>query len=205
LPVPAGYTGQVNFNSDTVQGEQGQFQGVGHEKRGGALPVLIEKVTHICSLLLVRVSYTIAPFQRSNLLGETPLQAPARSVFDYLSQKNLERLQSFTKQARALAKDDADSSTSTNPLFVIDTSKQDIPAHLIPPFKEELKVPVIPDIPEQVAFEALKGFIPFHLDLPKQTRYKQFLAHKSGQVKDLDMMLYAGVRLVLNLYYLHMP
>ncbi|CAG8501076.1 6427_t:CDS:10 [Ambispora leptoticha] len=89
--------------------------------------------------------------QRAAKLGENPLQAPARSVFDFVSRRDKERLSNL------------------------------IEAHI--EIKTEYTVPpkfVIPKVEKDVAMAALRGFIPFGDNLPKQTRYKQFLEYQAG-------------------------
>ncbi|RIA97331.1 hypothetical protein C1645_814221 [Glomus cerebriforme] len=86
--------------------------------------------------------------QRGELLGETPLNAPARSVFDYVSRKDKDRLDNLIG-------------------YMIDTTgeiKRKQPSEI-----------EIPKVDKDVALAALQGFIPFENDKKKQARYKHFL------------------------------
>ncbi|CAG8539826.1 14664_t:CDS:2, partial [Cetraspora pellucida] len=95
-----------------------------------------------------QTTLAIVAEQRGALLGESPLNAPARSVFDYVSRKDKERLDSIIRP-------------------VIDTlGDKNINK---PP---EVK---IPKIEKDVALAALKGFIPFEDNKKKQARYKKYL------------------------------
>ncbi|KAJ3022865.1 hypothetical protein HKX48_005066 [Thoreauomyces humboldtii] len=94
--------------------------------------------------------------RRRELLGEEALKAPARSVFSFLPIKEQDRLQDFidkaTKSRAAHAQDAA------------------------PPLPKEDGPPVAKD----TAMAALKGFMPFGNDMPKQQRYRRFLEVKAG-------------------------
>ncbi|CAG8774339.1 25416_t:CDS:10, partial [Dentiscutata erythropus] len=92
-----------------------------------------------------QTTLAIVAEQRGSLLGETPLNAPARSVFDYVSRKDKERLDSIVRP-------------------VIDTSGD-----------KNVNKPKIPKIENDVALAALKGFIPFEDNKEKQARYKKYL------------------------------
>ncbi|CAG8436407.1 1610_t:CDS:10 [Funneliformis caledonium] len=85
--------------------------------------------------------------QRGELLGETPLNAPARSVFDYVSRKDKNRLDNLIE-------------------YMIDTTGD---------VKKQPSELEIPKVDKDVAIAALQGFIPFENDKKKQARYKQFL------------------------------
>ena len=85
-------------------------------------------------------------------MGETPIDAPRRSVFEYISSENKNRLDG------ALG-------------FVLDVEGE---KHLR---KDHWEVPTI----EKGAAEAaLQGFIPFSDDISKQRRYKQYLNVQAG-------------------------
>ena len=87
-------------------------------------------------------------FKRGELLGETPLNAPARSVFDYVSRKDKDRLNNLIG-------------------YMIDTTGEVKEKQF-----QELE---IPKVDKDTALAALKGFIPFESDKKKQARYKHFL------------------------------
>ncbi|CAG8754249.1 8277_t:CDS:10 [Gigaspora margarita] len=95
-----------------------------------------------------QTTLAIVAEQRGALLGETPLNAPARSVFDYVSRKDKERLDNIIRP-------------------VIDTSGD---KNINKP--PEIK---IPKIEKDVALAALKGFIPFEDNKKKQARYRKYL------------------------------
>ncbi|CAL1714480.1 unnamed protein product [Somion occarium] len=108
--------------------------------------------------------------QRGSLLGETPLPSQPRSVFDYLSQKDRERLQNVRGNI-ALP---ADQKVSMPP----------------PPPPSEPQPPYIPGqihiphIHPSVAKAALHGFQPFTADPVKQSRYTAFLHYASQTSAD---------------------
>ncbi|KAG9286826.1 hypothetical protein G9A89_012376 [Geosiphon pyriformis] len=89
--------------------------------------------------------------QRGVALGENFSQAPARSVFDFVSRKDKARLDN-----------------------IIGGLKDTKPASM-----ETLKSS-IPKIEKDVALAALKGFIPFGDNLKRQARYKRFLEGHAG-------------------------
>ncbi|PFH50306.1 hypothetical protein AMATHDRAFT_75708 [Amanita thiersii Skay4041] len=84
--------------------------------------------------------------QRGELLGETPLPAAPRSVFEYMSQKDRERLQSVS----------------------VSIASGSIPTATPPEIR-------LPCIEPQIAQAALRGFQPFTSDLKKQERYTAYL------------------------------
>lgn len=88
---------------------------------------------------------------RGNILGE-PV-AP-KSIFDFLSSKDKERLQGISKGES----DGVDKPTTAGPMRA----------------PEELRIPTIDS---RVAQSALKGFMPYGDDQAKQARYKAFLQH----------------------------
>ena len=105
------------------------------------------------------------------MLGETPLPSEPRSVFDYLSQKDRERLKNFIPQ-----KNRPEEPTP-------------IATPLLPP--EEPPAPrqfVYPRIEPSVAKAALLGFKPFTSDPVKQTRYTAYLKSQSEVVSDEDRL-----------------
>ncbi|TFK48436.1 hypothetical protein OE88DRAFT_524979 [Heliocybe sulcata] len=94
----------------------------------------------------------ITPGQRGNLLGETPIKAAPRSVFEYMSQKDRERLQNIS------------SNLSTPPEAPKVQSQEPPP----PPSST-------PRVEPWIAKAALQGFQPFTNDPVKQSRYTTFL------------------------------
>ena len=76
------------------------------------------------------------------------------SIYSYLNTKSKERLDAFLSQASG------------------PTPGLPMP----PPSKKEPSAPLpVYSVPTKVAEAALKGFMPFGNDLPKQARYKRFL------------------------------
>ncbi|KAK7686311.1 hypothetical protein QCA50_010535 [Cerrena zonata] len=101
--------------------------------------------------------------QRGSILGETPLPTKKRSVFDYLSQKDKERLQSIRGNLSEATSD----------------TKQPA-AEPLPPQPTYLPGQVhIPTIHPSVAKAALTGFQPFIADPLKHSRYCAFLNYAS--------------------------
>lgn len=91
--------------------------------------------------------------QRRDILGEEALKGPTRSVFSYISVKDQDRLQAIIDK----------------------TSKTKHESQKEPDAPVEQ-----PTVSKDVAAAALKGFMPFGNDLPKQERYKRFLQVKAG-------------------------
>ncbi|KAI0642017.1 hypothetical protein C8Q79DRAFT_918392 [Trametes meyenii] len=110
--------------------------------------------------------------ERGSMLGETPLPAKARSVFDYMSQKDRERLENI-RNAR------------------VDRPAASAPSHRPPPPGPAPPRPGglrVPHLHPSVAKAALQGFQPFTADPVKQSRYTAFLSfqseHTSGEPID---------------------
>ncbi|OSD05393.1 hypothetical protein PYCCODRAFT_1362247 [Trametes coccinea BRFM310] len=103
--------------------------------------------------------------QRGSILGETPLPAKTRSVFDYMSQKDRERLESIrnTKAGAPAASAEARAPSPGPP----------------PPAPGGLQ---IPHLHPSVAKAALQGFQPFASDPVKHSRYTAFLTFQANHV-----------------------
>ncbi|EPQ56137.1 hypothetical protein GLOTRDRAFT_120771 [Gloeophyllum trabeum ATCC 11539] len=95
----------------------------------------------------------VTPEQRGAVLGETPIRAAPRSVFEYLSQKDRERLKNI----------------STN------LSKPDRVPKAEPIVEPPPPSSSVPRVDPRVAKAALQGFQPFTSDPVKQSRYATFL------------------------------
>ncbi|KAF9950537.1 hypothetical protein BGZ72_007806 [Mortierella alpina] len=89
---------------------------------------------------------------RGVVLGETPIEAPRRSVFEYMSAENKNRLDNILG-------------------FVMDTEGE---KHMRKNHWE------VPTIDKDAAAAALQGFMPFGDNLLKQNRYKQYLNMQAG-------------------------
>ncbi|KAG8683094.1 hypothetical protein FRC09_016297, partial [Ceratobasidium sp. 395] len=98
--------------------------------------------------------------ERGAQLGEATQPQPKKSVFDYLSQKDRDRLQNFRKSA---------GSTDTTP----------------PPPKPAVKPRIAPTT-APTAKAALLGFQPFTTDPLRQARYTAYLQHFASPVPTSD-------------------
>ncbi|KAG7094176.1 hypothetical protein E1B28_007785 [Marasmius oreades] len=91
--------------------------------------------------------------ERGNLLGETPLPSAPKSVFDYMSQKDRERLKNIAAGiASGSSLPSSGSASASTPTSIR-----------------------IPSITPDVASAALRGFQPFTTDPKKQARYTLYL------------------------------
>ncbi|TCD61711.1 hypothetical protein EIP91_008020 [Steccherinum ochraceum] len=103
--------------------------------------------------------------QRGTILGETPLPSQPRSVFDYLSDKDRQRIQNFR---------DAQPASASMPM---DDEAPPPPSAPQPePGPTQIHVPTVHP---SVAKAALQGFQPFTSDPIKQSRYTAFLSYAS--------------------------
>ncbi|KAG0229184.1 hypothetical protein BGW41_003170 [Actinomortierella wolfii] len=94
---------------------------------------------------------------RALVLGDdAKINAPARSVFEYMSKDSKSHLDNVLG-------------------FVLDVTGER------PPDPDSFKVP---KIEKEAAEAALKGFMPFGDNLPKQARYKQYLQVQAGILAD---------------------
>ena len=101
--------------------------------------------------LFIPIQYSSETWQRGAILGETPLPS-TRSVFDYLSKEDRERVEHAAASLQAPASDPT-------------------PA----PVETRSAPPGIPFIAPHVASAALEGFMPFTNDPAKQERYVAYL------------------------------
>ncbi|KAG6334173.1 hypothetical protein ID866_4920 [Astraeus odoratus] len=99
----------------------------------------------------------ITPDQRGAALGETPLPSEPRSVFDYISKKDQERLKNIAAN-RFSAPAAADAITT--PATVPQSASSSLP---------------IPFLEPHTAEAALRGFQPFTSNPTKQARYTTYL------------------------------
>ncbi|KAE9403072.1 hypothetical protein BT96DRAFT_990528 [Gymnopus androsaceus JB14] len=91
------------------------------------------------------------------LLGETPLPSAPRSVFDFMSQKDRERLKNIAANLHSSSSGPAEPSSSAVPALAPATT------------------PRIPRTDPQIARAALRGFQPFSANPVKQARYIAYL------------------------------
>ncbi|KAF9124359.1 hypothetical protein BGW39_008248 [Mortierella sp. 14UC] len=89
---------------------------------------------------------------RALVLGETPIDAPRRSVFEYISSENKHRLDGILG-------------------FVLDVDGE---KHMRKDHWE------VPKMEKSAAEAALQGFMPFSDNIAKQQRYKQYLNVQAG-------------------------
>lgn len=101
--------------------------------------------------------------ERGAMLGETPLPQKPRSVFDYMSQKDRERLQNIKNAPPPPAK----------PALA---SPSPAPA----PSRRPGEI-YVPELHPSVAKAALHGFQPFTADPVKQSRYTAFLTFQANR------------------------
>ena len=109
--------------------------------------------------------------QRGKALGETPLPSKPRSVFEYLSEKDRERLKNFVPPKNR----PQEPTPATRP-----------PSPPEPPFTPGKFV--YPRIEPSVAKAALLGFKPFTSDPVKQARYTAYLQSQSEVVSDEERL-----------------
>ena len=109
--------------------------------------------------------------QRGKTLGETPLVSEPRSVFDYLSEKDRERLKNFIPPKNR----PQEQTPVINPP----------PPPEKPPASRQF---VYPRIDPSMAKAALLGFKPFTSDPVKQARYAAYLTSQSEAVSDEDRL-----------------
>ncbi|KAG8959751.1 hypothetical protein FRC03_007527 [Tulasnella sp. 419] len=104
--------------------------------------------------------------ERGAILGEARLPAAPRSVFEYLSEKDRERLKAFSNKAK--------DSQSLPASVTGDTrqQQQQLPS--------QPEVITMPTLHPSVAKAALQGFQPFVNDPPKQARYTAFLNYAAS-------------------------
>ncbi|EKM50069.1 uncharacterized protein PHACADRAFT_153394 [Phanerochaete carnosa HHB-10118-sp] len=95
--------------------------------------------------------------ERGSMLGETPLPAQQRSIFDLMSQKDRERLESIRNNITAGKPSTPEPDRSAS-------SSSHLPGEID-----------MPHVHPSVAKAALQGFQPFTADPAKQSRYTAFL------------------------------
>ncbi|CAK5267218.1 unnamed protein product [Mycena citricolor] len=101
-----------------------------------------------------RARDSITADQRGAILGETPLPSAPRSVFDYMSQKDRDRIQNMSK------------------------TDAEAPGPSLPPPPASI---VIPRTEPHIALAALQGgFVPFATNADKQARYTTYLESQTG-------------------------
>ncbi|KAJ7663790.1 hypothetical protein DFH06DRAFT_1295824 [Mycena polygramma] len=103
----------------------------------------------------------ISADQRGTLLGETPLPSAPRSVFEYMSQKDRERLKNIASAGPPPPKEAAAADSAPTPR---------LPSTI-----------TIPRTEPHIALAALRGgFVPFATNPTKQARYTAYLESQAG-------------------------
>lgn len=95
------------------------------------------------------------------MLGEDQIKAPPRSVFDFISAKNKERISQLTSKA------------SCSPASSLPSA----------PATQESVTLTVPILDKPTAVAALKGFMPFGDDHAKQDRYRFYLRSQAGELE----------------------
>ncbi|KAF9473416.1 DUF1604-domain-containing protein [Pholiota conissans] len=98
----------------------------------------------------------ISADQRGSILGEAPLQAAQRSVFDYMSEKDKERIKRITSGLKGASE-----------------TGSSIPGPPPPPVS-------LAKLEPHIAQAALRGFQPFKSDPVKQARYNAYLLSQAN-------------------------
>ncbi|KAG8861495.1 hypothetical protein FRB96_002944 [Tulasnella sp. 330] len=170
------------LTSNTTQRPSWEQENVppGHKGHGVAGdPSKKEKITadqasaaEIIIYVVISVKAEFSAQQRGSLLGEKQLPAAPKSVFDYLSAKDRERLLAFSKTREAGA-------TAIPPI-----PPSNIPAGAGVPNATTVAATetpiVIPDLHPSIAKGAMLGFQPFPADAEKQARYDAFLRYHAS-------------------------
>lgn len=105
--------------------------------------------------------------QRGQALGENTRAANAASVWDYMSEKDRERLAAVAAQARR--------ATVPPPALSMEAEPEVTP--------ERATGVYIPPLSPRTASSALQGFMPFADDLEKQERYRSYLISQQHNTK----------------------
>jgi G patch domain-containing protein 1 len=109
----------------------------------------------------------LADIQRGSALGEEPRVSAAKSVWEYISEKDRERLQAFAAAAKSKA-------APPPPLSMA-------PEPELPP--ERATEVVVPPLSPRTASAALQGFMPYADDAEKQERYRSYLRSQTYNTK----------------------
>ncbi|KAG8898506.1 hypothetical protein FRB99_007394, partial [Tulasnella sp. 403] len=128
---------------------------------GGQLPTVLDTKG--------RRQPAITADQRGALLGESPLPAAPKSVFDYLSTKDRERLQAFSKARQSGAPE----KPSAPPVTATEERNGSTSGPTVPESDR-------PSLHPSVAKAAMAGYKPFTTDPPKQARYDVFLRYHAS-------------------------
>lgn len=111
--------------------------------------------------------------QRGSALGEETRVSAAKSVWDYMSEKDRERLEAFAAAAKA--------GTAPAPAMSMEA-----PPELPPQRATEV---VIPPLSPRTASAALQGYMPYVDDEYKQERYRSYLSSQTYNTKNPNPQL----------------
>lgn len=113
--------------------------------------------------------------QRGQALGEEERTSKAKSVFEYMSEKDRERLASFIAAAK-----------EAPPPPIATTEEATDQATQAP--ADEV---IIPPLSPRTAASALRGYMPYQDDLEKQDRYRSYLVSQTYNTKEPNPKLKA--------------
>lgn len=117
---------------------------------------------------LPTTSRCVTDHQRGEALGEEQRVSKAKSVFEYMSEKEKEKLASFIAAAKE------------KPAQSLGTGEE--PSDESPrPAADEV---VIPPLSPRTASSALRGYMPYQDDLEKQERYRTYLVSQTYNTKE---------------------
>ena len=136
-------------------------------------PLTFEQVS-ACAYSNYRSAYR----QRGDALGEEPRISKAKSVFEYMSEKEKERLASIL----AAAKEGPPPALLTTQEVVKEEQVPGVPASEVE----------IPPLSPRTASSALKGYMPYNDDLEKQDRYRTYLVSQTYNTKEPNPTLKPG-------------
>ncbi|KAF9224178.1 DUF1604-domain-containing protein [Gyrodon lividus] len=140
--VPEGWTPNPKSVWEQEKAEHGDKENIAR------FPIPSEPQTH------AQWKAGISADQRGAALGETPLPSAPRSIFEYMSKKDQERIKNIA------------SSRFTAPTATDTTEKSEVIA---------AQQPFIPHTEPHIAQAALRGFKPFTSNPTKQARYTVYL------------------------------
>ena len=152
--------GHVVEKKEVIRGAPGQ-------------PLTFEQVS-----LSTYIKHTFADHQRGEALGEEPRISKAKSVFEYMSEKEKERLTSIL----AAAKEGPPPPLLTTQEVVKEEERPGVPASGVE----------IPPLSPRTASSALKGYMPYNDDLEKQDRYRTYLVSQTYNTKEPNPTLKPG-------------
>ena len=122
------------------------------------------------------VLHVDATLQRGAALGEEQRMSKAKSVFEYMSEKDQERLASIAAAAQVVA---------PPPLVMEETTQE-------PEFRPRAEEVIIPPLSPRTASAALQGFVPYGDNPAKQDRYRSYLTSQTLHTSQPQPILREG-------------